>query len=232
MSNENPARWVPDPMGRHEYRYWDGSQWTDHVADNGVTGLDAPIPTPDVVVDDVAPAAAASGATAAWAGYRRLPTWAQVVIPLAVAFVAIGVIGNITKSDDSGANAARSVEARGSSETRLRAAPSTTTASTTSTTITTTTVPPTTLPPTTVPPPTEPPTLPPPPPTAAPFVPPAPQSGGCDTNYSGCVPIASDVDCAGGGGNGPAYVAGPVQVIGTDIYGLDSDHDGIGCESD
>jgi len=53
---------------------------------------------------------------------------------------------------------------------------------------------------------------------------------GCDPNYSGCVPIASDVDCAGGSGNGPAYVRGPVQVIGRDIYGLDADHDGLGCE--
>jgi resuscitation-promoting factor RpfB len=53
----------------------------------------------------------------------------------------------------------------------------------------------------------------------------------CDPNYSGaCVPIASDVDCAGGSGNGPAYVRGPVQVIGTDIYDLDRDGDGIGCE--
>jgi hypothetical protein len=53
----------------------------------------------------------------------------------------------------------------------------------------------------------------------------------CDPNYTGaCVPIASDVDCAGGGGNGPAYVQGPVKVIGQDIYGLDADGDGIGCE--
>jgi len=53
----------------------------------------------------------------------------------------------------------------------------------------------------------------------------------CDPNYSGaCVPIASDVDCAGGSGNGPAYVQGPVQVVGNDIYGLDRDGDGIGCE--
>jgi resuscitation-promoting factor RpfB len=56
-------------------------------------------------------------------------------------------------------------------------------------------------------------------------------TGDCDPNYSGgCVPIASDVDCAGGKGNGPAYVRGPVQVVGKDIYGLDADHDGIGCE--
>ena len=53
----------------------------------------------------------------------------------------------------------------------------------------------------------------------------------CDPNYAGaCVPIASDVDCAGGSGNGPAYVRGPVRVVGRDIYGLDRDKDGIGCE--
>jgi len=54
----------------------------------------------------------------------------------------------------------------------------------------------------------------------------------CDPNYTGaCVPIASDVDCLGGGGNGPAYVKGPVYVVGTDIYDLDRDGDGIGCDS-
>lgn len=58
------------------------------------------------------------------------------------------------------------------------------------------------------------------------------QGSNCDSNYSGaCVPIASDVDCASGSGNGPAYVAGPVTVIGNDIYGLDNNHDGTGCES-
>jgi uncharacterized protein YabE (DUF348 family) len=57
------------------------------------------------------------------------------------------------------------------------------------------------------------------------------QSAQCDPNYSGaCVPIASDVDCAGGSGDGPAYVQGPVRVIGTDNHGLDRDHDGWGCE--
>ncbi len=56
------------------------------------------------------------------------------------------------------------------------------------------------------------------------------QEPSCDPNYSGCVPIASDVDCAGGRGNGPAYVSGPVRVVGSDIYGLDGDNDGVGCE--
>ena len=68
-------------------------------------------------------------------------------------------------------------------------------------------------------------------PTPAPKTTTPPSTGTCDPNYAGaCVPIASDVDCAGGSGNGPAYVRGPVQVVGRDIYGLDADHDGIGCE--
>lgn len=54
---------------------------------------------------------------------------------------------------------------------------------------------------------------------------------GCDSNYEGgCVPIASDVDCAGGSGNGPAYVSGPVYVVGSDIYDLDRDGDGVACD--
>jgi hypothetical protein len=73
-------------------------------------------------------------------------------------------------------------------------------------------------------------TVPMPPPATVAFLPPISQD--CDPNYEGaCVPIASDVDCARGSGNGPAYVDGPVYVVGTDIYGLDgNDNDGIGCE--
>jgi hypothetical protein len=60
--------------------------------------------------------------------------------------------------------------------------------------------------------------------------PPPDSGGGCDPNYSGCLdPNASDYDCEGGSGNGPLYT-GPVQVIGDDHYGLDSDGDGVGCE--
>ncbi len=36
------AAWHPDPTGRHETRYWDGSAWTVHVADAGVAGQDPP----------------------------------------------------------------------------------------------------------------------------------------------------------------------------------------------
>lgn len=53
---------------------------------------------------------------------------------------------------------------------------------------------------------------------------------GCHPNYSDCVPIAYDVDCLGGDGDGPEYVKGPVTVIGKDTYELDRDGNGIACE--
>lgn len=66
-----------------------------------------------------------------------------------------------------------------------------------------------------------------PPPPPAPAAP----SGNCDPNYAdACVPIASDVDCAGGSGNGPAYFDGIARVVGSDIYDLDRDGDGYACE--
>jgi len=34
------GRWAPDPTSRHEYRYFDGSAWTDLIADAGVEGVD------------------------------------------------------------------------------------------------------------------------------------------------------------------------------------------------
>lgn len=75
----------------------------------------------------------------------------------------------------------------------------------------------------TAPPPVQPPPTTPPPPT-----PPA-----CHPSYRGaCVPPnVSDVDCAGGSGDGPYYVSGPITVVGPDVYRLDSDHDGIACEN-
>lgn len=54
----------------------------------------------------------------------------------------------------------------------------------------------------------------------------------CDKNYSACVPIASDVDCKPGTGNGPKYFSGVAKVLKKDIYGLDRDKDGLACERD
>jgi len=53
----------------------------------------------------------------------------------------------------------------------------------------------------------------------------------CHPSYSGaCLnPSASDYDCASGSGNGP-YYTGRVGVIGPDVFDLDRDGDGWGCE--
>lgn len=63
--------------------------------------------------------------------------------------------------------------------------------------------------------------------TEVPYVPetevPAP-GGGCDPNYTPCVPLVSyDLDCAD--------IGHSVTVIGGDPHGFDRDGDGYGCES-
>jgi hypothetical protein len=34
------AAWLPDPTGRHELRYYDGSDWTEHVSSAGTISVD------------------------------------------------------------------------------------------------------------------------------------------------------------------------------------------------
>jgi len=93
---------------------------------------------------------------------------------------------------------------------------STTTPSTTTSLVTTTTTPPTTAPPTT---------------TAAPVT--TAPAVSCHSSYSNvCLAVgAGDYDCAGGSGNGPNYVQGPVDVVGYDEFDLDREGDGVGCET-
>jgi hypothetical protein len=57
-------------------------------------------------------------------------------------------------------------------------------------------------------------------------------SDGCHVSYVPCVPIATDVDCASGEGDGPVFIDYPVQVIGDDVYDLDRGDTGIGCENE
>ncbi|HYI99550.1 MAG TPA: hypothetical protein VEX36_07745 [Thermoleophilaceae bacterium] len=67
-------------------------------------------------------------------------------------------------------------------------------------------------------------------PTPAPApVSPPPSSVDCQ-GYDPCLLPGPDVDCAGGSGNGPRYVDGPVSVSGSDPYDLDGNGDGVGCE--
>jgi hypothetical protein len=71
-----------------------------------------------------------------------------------------------------------------------------------------------------------------PPPTTAPPPPSTAPAENCDPSYPDvCLdPSAEDYDCAGGSGNGPEYVEGPIRVRPPDPFGLDADDDGWGCE--
>jgi hypothetical protein len=53
----------------------------------------------------------------------------------------------------------------------------------------------------------------------------------CNSNYSGCIPDVSDVDCPGDG-DGPLFATEPAVVMGQDVYELDTDGDGEACEAD
>ena len=35
------AQWMDDPIGRHQYRYWDGGSWTENVCDDGAQSRDS-----------------------------------------------------------------------------------------------------------------------------------------------------------------------------------------------
>ena len=37
-----PADWYKDPAGRYDFRYWDGSKWTENVSRAGVRFTDPP----------------------------------------------------------------------------------------------------------------------------------------------------------------------------------------------
>ena len=81
--------------------------------------------------------------------------------------------------------------------------------------------------------PSAPPPPPPPPSTAPPPPPPTAPASSCDPSYPDvCLdPAVGDYDCAGGTGNGPGYVEGPIRVRPPDPFDLDRDGDGWGCEN-
>ena len=45
-ANSPPPGWHADPAQRHELRYWDGTDWTEHVTDGGVASIDPPVASP------------------------------------------------------------------------------------------------------------------------------------------------------------------------------------------
>lgn len=62
MTVQAPEGWYADPFRRFESRYWSGAAWTEHVASQGVGGVDPPLPTPlPIPTQAPAPAVAVAG---------------------------------------------------------------------------------------------------------------------------------------------------------------------------
>lgn len=55
------AGWHSDPSGRHQYRYWDGTCWTHHVADDGKASVDPPVQAPKETTSTTAVVAGQDG---------------------------------------------------------------------------------------------------------------------------------------------------------------------------
>lgn len=71
----NPG-WHPDPTGRFDIRYWDGTLWTEHVGRAGVQTVD-PLPPAIPAVTASAPAASSAPARVPFFGARKFAEQAQ-----------------------------------------------------------------------------------------------------------------------------------------------------------
>jgi LytR cell envelope-related transcriptional attenuator/Protein of unknown function (DUF2510) len=128
MSNEGdlaPPQWAPDPTGRHDYRYWDGSEWSEHAADGSVP----PGPPPEAAAPPPTRAPAQSGPRTETAGRRRRGSkrggyWLGVLTGavMVAGAVAVAVFGFRV-----------SVNSKGTNTRKVSSATSTTRAATTTT---------------------------------------------------------------------------------------------------
>jgi hypothetical protein len=88
--------WFYDPSGAHELRYWDGEEWTDHVADGGARSR-APMETVEM---PPSPGPAAPSTSSAQLGALFRIRWLIVAallfigIPLLVAVVVAVSLGS------------------------------------------------------------------------------------------------------------------------------------------
>ncbi len=105
-----PAGWFPDPYGRFQQRYWNGSAWTEHVVTNGVQAVDPmgastviPIVTPASAYTAPASATATAAPTVSpIIGFldslgddskeRPIPSLSRALAGLGGASLAIGVL--------------------------------------------------------------------------------------------------------------------------------------------
>lgn len=144
--------WEPDPTGRHQYRWWDGQAWTDHVADGGRADIDpvgvpvepapttatGPIPTSEPPATGTpAQGGTPSEANAAATGPNHGVI--AVVVAAVVVLVGAGAFLVLDGDDDDTTTGTSAVSTTGSTVATSTTSASSTTAPATTTTVTSTT---------------------------------------------------------------------------------------------
>jgi hypothetical protein len=87
------AAWHPDPTGRFEQRYWDGSRWTEHVSSAGRPTVDALEPNAAHDATRAASMPTANRSTGGSTGTGPIGGGAYVLLIIATVF--FGIIGVI-----------------------------------------------------------------------------------------------------------------------------------------
>lgn len=86
MSSPN---WLPDPSGRHQLRWWDGTAWTENVSDNGVTALDPA----DAAWTPPAPAPMPSMTSAGYTAPENHPKTTTIFVLGLLGILCCGILG-------------------------------------------------------------------------------------------------------------------------------------------
>jgi hypothetical protein len=85
------AGWHPDPIGRHQLRYFDGEQWTPHVRDGSDASLDPLTPAP-ASQTRASSASDAPAAVQAPAPRTHRPQWLVLAGILLVVAITVGTV--------------------------------------------------------------------------------------------------------------------------------------------